>query len=117
MPDGKIIFWNNKLYCGNGETTYNFIFTVAVYIGNDVSNRFINLGYTPEFVLIFQRGASISTNYAITGGLCLKGYPSTNSTGNAIIKIVDNGFAVRCNAMSSSDGTNQNGLTYNYIAY
>lgn len=115
MPNGKILIFNNKVYCGDGIST-NSIFTVAAYIGNQSKDRFINLGYTPEFVLVFDRGCLTGMNGHTYGGLCLKDNPTTDMDGRIAIQIAENGFYVNCSTTPGTS-TNTNNNTYNYIAY
>ena len=118
LPDGKILIFNNKIYCGSG-TSVNFIFTIGTYTGDGTSSKFINLGYTPEFILVFNQGAFTSISRSIYGGLCLRNSPTidTDSTENAL-EITDNGFNVcYLHDTYNENSTNRNNGIYNYIAY
>ena len=96
------------------------MFTIGTYIGDDESSKFINLGYTPEFVLVFYHGAFISISRNIYGGLCLRDSPARdfNSVQKAL-EIIDGGFNVYYLHDSSPDYifTNRQNNVYNYIAY
>lgn len=103
------------MYCGDGIST-NSIFTVAAYIGNQSKDRFINLGYTPEFVLVFFKGCLTCTNSHTYGGLCLKDNPTTDTNNLIAIRIAENGFYVNCSTTPETYTNTINGI-YNYVAY
>ena len=108
-----MIFWNNKVYYGN-KTLANSMFTIATYTGNGANSKFINLGYTPEFVLIFRGGYQTYIS-GVTGGLCLKSNPVFERQSIAI-SIVENGFNVYSGS-SVSPYVNSNNEIYYYVAY
>ena len=96
------------------------MFTIGTYTGDGVSSRFINLGYTPEFILVFYRGTFTSYSLSAYGGLCLRNSPSTDMDSDKIaLKIIDGGFNVYelSDGSSTAAHTNVPKVVYNYIAY
>ena len=91
------------------------MFTIGTYTGDGTSSKFINLGYTPEFILVFKNGAFTSLSRNAYGGLCLRNSPATDmDSAQNVLEIIDGGFNVY---LSGTSASNQPNSLYNYIAY
>ena len=92
------------------------------YEGDGSAERTITLGKTPKAVLVMSARGEVS-HYAATsiyncyGGLALAGSP-VSIDGQSAIAVVNNGFKVyRDNLHGPHIYTNEENLTYNYIAF
>lgn len=108
----------------------NSIFYYGTYTGDGTKNRTINLGFTPNAVLVLQNGEGVrdvSSNTAHNGGLALTGSPvqydwyvhEDNKGTSTVVAITTNGFIVNQESTAFATGTNTNssGTKYNYIAF
>lgn len=106
-------------------------YTVGTYTGDDANSQTINLGRTPNAVLVVANGAiSTSTKDSNSGSIlsvlnafAITGFPAhtrVDVAANALIscQIVDNGFTVfNRNGNSEQPQTNRNNILYYYIAF
>ena len=95
---------------------------IGSYEGDGSAERTITLGKTPKAVLVMSARGEV-THYAATskyicyGGLALAGSP-VSVDGQSAITVVNNGFKVyRDNLHGPHIYTNEENLTYNYIAF
>ena len=109
------------------NTINNTISTSVVagtYTGDGTETRFINLGFTPKAILVFNSSGLAASRYFYGthgyGGLALLNNPvSINSEFPLNINIVQNGFNVSYYAGSNDNKnlSNNSGLKYHYLAF
>lgn len=87
-------------------------------VGGATTSRFINLGFTPVAIEIYddsgEQGNSTTSSTSCSGGLALIGYPCDAGGGNNAIEITDNGFNVKYYDRAR---TNMNNYKYYFKAY
>lgn len=88
----------------------------GTYTGDGTASRFINLGFTPVAVEVYdklgrQGGASGGLNNYYYGGLALNGYPCRD-----VIEVVENGFNVFFDR-ENKGSSNVQGTVYYFKAY
>ncbi len=87
----------------------------GTYTGDYAENRFISLGVTPKWVLIFTKAGMVGLSATATcGGLAVNNSNCANPNGDAI-DIASGGFNVHCKGTNYAVGTNRGDYTYNYI--
>ena len=84
------------------------------YVGNGMTTRTIELGFTPSAVLVMREDGVTKDDTAIVGGLAVTNSPVTSSDDLYAVAIVENGFMVARNA---GVNTNMSVTTYNYVAF
>lgn len=84
------------------------------YVGNGMTTRTIELGFTPSAVLVMREDGLTKDDTAIVGGLAVTGSPVVSSADLYALQIVENGFMVARNA---GVNTNMSVTTYNYVAF
>lgn len=84
----------------------------GTYAGNGEASRFISLGVTPKWVLVFA-GGYLTFNSSVYGGLAISGSPVKSGT-NAIT-IVGGGFQVFYDTNNGIHTNNPGYPSYNYI--
>ena len=112
------------------NTINNTISTSVVagtYIGDGAASRFINLGFTPKAVLVFNRfgqarDGNIGDGGVLDGGLAIISNPVVTTLYNSgqytdipLLEVVASGFNVY-NNYNNGKGPNTNGMRYNYLA-
>ena len=125
LINGSVSNWVEMLHTGNA----NKVIT-GTYTGDGAESRFIDLGFTPDAVLIFNRCGfpsiygfnTVSKHY---GGLALKNhgcYQWKNNKLYPIIDIVEGGFKVYVSEYNSGSQygmnvyTHENEGTFYYVA-
>ena len=95
---------------------------VGTYVGDGAKERLIDLGFTPQAVLVVDSVGQMHTGKDPYGGLALPGFPAVRwPTGNTdpTIEIVEGGFQVFQYTSSGSSywsETNSTNRTYYYLA-
>lgn len=77
------------------------------YSGTGTDNRLIDLGFTPQAVLLIDQSASMTNGYNWYGGLAIQGGDST------ALAIAENGFTVQENGNKHG---NSKTINYYYLA-
>ena len=87
------------------------------YKGDEQESRFIDLGFTPQAVLLFKDNGATYNNSSYCGGLALPDRPVRRES-YPILSVVEGGFMVY-NKFVSNDKivTNSKTYTYHYIAF
>lgn len=82
----------------------------GAYTGDWQADRFINLGVTPKWVLLFtSSGFTALSQTTLFGGLAIaNAQPST-------ITLASNGFYVHCSGTNYAVGSNRGDYSYIYI--
>ena len=90
----------------------------GTYTGDGTASRTIDLGRTPDAVLVIDWYGNINSGYLTYGGLALEGRPCFKSSDPALA-LVDGGFTVAYKQQSVSNfvATNYDGHTYYYLAF
>ena len=95
----------------------------GVYIGNGQKERYIDLGFAPDWVFVSCTKGERTTTQDYTDMPAMTGMSTKDKDGNVygrIVKISGTGFTVYCDNQTSlvSDDlyTNYNGFTYMFIA-
>ena len=88
------------------------------YVGDNTSERFINLGFTPKVAIVAAEGAIIEQNLGGIATISRAAYNRTNKK-YTILNVDTNGFYVYHLYTNSSfvQDTNNSQYTYNYIAF
>lgn len=92
---------------------------VGYYTGNDAEARSVNVGFTPQAVLVMDttgRTYHTMNSSAIWGGLAVAGSSMISDGAEPALKIVSGGFQVATSTKDRFISTNRSGTTYNYIA-
>lgn len=92
-----------------GTLPYSMVY--GYYTGNGSSNRTINIGFTPNMVLI-RPGTASGTIITISSNVSGQYINNGGSIGNEPVTLVTNGF----NVGTGGNNTNQNSYDYYYYA-
>ena len=122
--NGNFDYLNKKIDSDKTEIldklTNHILF--GTYTGNGVAKRFVDLGFTPTAVEVYEQngtqGNKCDTYQSGYGGLALYGFDCQNSNSEKIIEIIENGFNVFMdNSGRMMEMTNSNGTVYYFKAY
>ena len=87
------------------------------YKGDSQESRFIDLGFTPQAVLLFKDNGATYDNSSYCGGLALPDRPVRREY-YLVLSVVEGGFMVyRKNVGNNMILTNHSTYTYHYIAF
>lgn len=89
----------------------------GTYEGDGTDDRVIELGFTPQAVLLEnENGQRLCNLNGPRGGLAFPGFPQTYS--RAVLEVVEGGFRVSPESgRNGSYGTNDRGVSFRYIAF
>ena len=100
----------------------NIGFVTGSYTGNGGGHvagtlRFINIGFTPKFVIVVSTNgvmATLSGTEVQLAGMATTGSPVRYDASNVVLECVTNGFNTR---NYYTQALNRDSYTYNYIAF
>ena len=93
-------------------------FASGRYTGDGQAERTIELGFTPEAVLVLPSAGNFFANGSpsyTNGGMAVRGFPASKGEGKTLVSICAGGFTVHF--VRDYVGTNYNGETFHYAAF
>ena len=90
------------------------------YTGDGAASQFIDLGFTPQAVLVFNAEGKTCTGfnyYNYTGGLALPGAPVIGAGNIVALEVTEGGFTVHNQTYGSSNSMTVNSGAHYFIAF
>lgn len=136
LPNGKLLLYNSEMYykinnrialysdiqsvLNQAYTSSNKPYIFGSYMGNNVSDRTINIGFTPLSVLLIpSNGLMNEGQYTILGGLFGNNYNLTDYANSEFssyqASVVENGFSLKPSVHSNN--LNVTGYQYYYLCF
>ena len=90
----------------------------GTYTGNGAATRDIDIGFTPQAVLLAEDSGAMRMEYTSYGGIALPDLPCIHD-GELVLSIIENGFRVYFTKITSSRYicTNDSNTKFYYVAF